>query len=190
MNDADDDDQPPRRSWHSYAEERRKTVKKPFPIFFAAGVGLIVFTVGMGITQPQIFTGLIPDRNPNVQQQAQAGSPSIQFDLCSGFNRSNCVVDGDTIHFEGRKIRIADIDTPEKSDPKCDSEYQLAMKATYRLRDLLNQGSFEVASIGSRDQDQYGRDLRVLSRGGQSLGDVLVSEGLARTWTGSREPWC
>jgi endonuclease YncB( thermonuclease family) len=30
----------------------------------------------------------------------------------------------------------------------------------------------------------------VLVRDGRSLGDILVSEGLARTWSGRRQPWC
>lgn len=101
-----------------------------------------------------------------------------------------CVVDGDTFWLEGEKIRIADIDTPEIGQPKCDAEYQLGIKATYRLRDLLNEGPFELRSIGGRDQDQYGRKLRIVMRNGRSLGDQLVSEGLARTWAGRREPWC
>ena len=117
------------------------------------------------------------------------GSASPRFELC-GVTRRTCVVDGDTFWLEGQKIRIADIDTPEISEPKCDSEYQLGMKATYRLRDLLNEGSFEVRPIGNRDEDRFGRKLRVIVRHGQSLGDQLVSEGLARTWTGRREPWC
>jgi micrococcal nuclease len=118
-----------------------------------------------------------------------AGSTSPRFELC-GITRRTCVVDGDTFWLEGEKIRIADIDTPEISEPKCDSEYQLGMKATYRLRDLLNEGAFEVRPIGNRDEDRFGRKLRVIVRHGQSLGDQLVSEGLARTWTGRREPWC
>src|SRR3546814_7595043 len=64
------------------------------------------------------------------------------------------------------------------------------MKATHRLRDLLNEGAFEVRPIGNRDEVRFGRKLRVVVRGGRSLGDQLVSEGLARTWTGRREPWC
>jgi endonuclease YncB( thermonuclease family) len=64
------------------------------------------------------------------------------------------------------------------------------MKATYRLRELLNEGPFELNSIGSRDEDRHGRKLRVVVRNGRSLGDQLVSEGLARTWSGRREPWC
>ncbi len=34
------------------------------------------------------------------------------------------------------------------------------------------------------------RDLRIVSRNGRSLGDVLVSEGLAERWTGAKRDWC
>ena len=64
------------------------------------------------------------------------------------------------------------------------------MQATYRLRDLLNEGPFSLEQIGFRDEDKYGRKVRVLARDGASIGDILVAEGLARTWTGRREPWC
>ncbi|MFM6829081.1 MAG: thermonuclease family protein [Novosphingobium sp.] len=104
--------------------------------------------------------------------------------------RRTCVVDGDTFWLEGDKIRIADIDTPEVSRPQCASEKALGDRATNRLISLLNEGPFELSSTGNRDVDQYGRKLRVVTRNGRSLGDQLVSEGLARTWTGRREPWC
>ncbi|MCJ8156575.1 thermonuclease family protein [Sphingomonas sp. LaA6.9] len=103
--------------------------------------------------------------------------------------QSNCVIDGDTFRYQGEKIRIADIDTLEIHPPRCDYEAELGFRAKHRLVDLLNEGPFELAPIG-RDQDQYGRKLRIVLRGGVSLGDTLVSEGLARTWTGRREPWC
>ena len=64
------------------------------------------------------------------------------------------------------------------------------MKATHRLRDLLNAGPFDLQPIPGRDLDGYGRELRVVVRNGHSLGDQLVSEGLARTWSGRREPSC
>ena len=38
--------------------------------------------------------------------------------------------------------------------------------------------------------DRYGRKLRILTRGGESLGAVLVHEGLARYYEGGRRPWC
>lgn len=112
-----------------------------------------------------------------------------KFQRC-GSRRYTCVVDGDTFWMDGNKIRIADIDTPEISRPTCQYEKALGERATERLTELLNMGPFELRSVGDRDRDQYGRLLRVVVREGHSLGDVLVSEGLARTWTGRREPWC
>ena len=120
---------------------------------------------------------------------AQASAAGPDFTIC-GMAQRTCVVDGDTFWLEGIKIRIADIDTPEISEPRCDAEYALGIRARDRLRDLLNEGPFDVRSIGSRDEDQYGRKLRIVIRNGSSLGDRLVAEGLARTWTGRREPWC
>ena len=111
------------------------------------------------------------------------------FGICFGPDRYSCVVDGDTIWFEGRKIRIADINTPEISKPGCASEERLGQKAKIRLQALLNQGSFSLQSI-DRDQDQYGRDLRIITRDGESLGEILVAEGLAERWQGYRRDWC
>jgi endonuclease YncB( thermonuclease family) len=100
------------------------------------------------------------------------------------------VIDGDTFEQGGMRIRIADIDTPEVHG-RCASETALAARATGRMRALLAAGPFELhASSDGRDEDGYGRKLRIVTRGGRSLGDVLVAEGLARTWTGRREPWC
>ena len=101
-----------------------------------------------------------------------------------------CVVDGDTLWIEGAKIRIADIDAPEISEPKCATELALGNRAIDRLIELVSQGSFKLRAWPGRDEDKYGRKLRVLIRDGRSLGDILVSEGLARTWTGRRQPWC
>ena len=116
-------------------------------------------------------------------------SAAAQFEIC-GPVRITCIVDGDTFWLNGVKIRIADIDTPEIGNPGCASEYALGMRATRRLRDLLNAGPFELLALQGRDEDRHGRKLRVVARGGRSLGDQLVSEGLARTWSGKREPWC
>jgi endonuclease YncB( thermonuclease family) len=152
-----------------------------FSIVFAGGMLALNWPVsGLTFIAPS-------DLAPKFSLMAESTSP--RFELC-GITRRTCVVDGDTFWLEGVKIRIADIDTPEISEPKCDSEYQLGMKATYRLRDLLNESAFEVRPIGNRDEDRFGRKLRVIVRHGLSLGDQLVSEGLARTWTGRREPWC
>ncbi len=98
------------------------------------------------------------------------------------------VIDGDTFDWAGMRVRIADIDTPELRGA-CAEEVALARAATARLGDLLAEGPFELRRLG-RDEDGYGRKLRVVLRRGRSIGDQLVAEGLARTWTGRREPWC
>jgi endonuclease YncB( thermonuclease family) len=98
------------------------------------------------------------------------------------------VIDGDTFDYAGERIRIADIDTPEVRG-RCPEERAQAALATRRLRALLAAGPFELVRSG-RDEDRYGRKLRVVVRDGRSVGDMLVAEGLARTWTGRREPWC
>lgn len=107
-----------------------------------------------------------------------------------GLIKRDCVVDGDTLYISGEKIRVADIDTPEISEPKCASEKALGEQATERFIELVNAGPFEMRAWQGRDEDKYGRKLRVLIRDGRSLGDILVGEGLARTWSGRRETWC
>lgn len=111
------------------------------------------------------------------------------FSLCTTSPRITCVVDGDTFWLEGNKVRIADINTPETHQPACPAERAMGHAATRRLISLLNQGAFTLES-GKRDRDRYGRLLRVVRRGGQSLGQQLVDEGLAERWTGRRGNWC
>ena len=106
--------------------------------------------------------------------------------ICAPGPRDHCVHDGDTVWFHGEKIRISDIDTPELNG-QCDFERKLAVRARNRLVELLNAGPFEISRSGS---DRYGRSLAVLHRSGRSIGGQLVAEGLARTWSGRREPWC
>jgi endonuclease YncB( thermonuclease family) len=109
--------------------------------------------------------------------------------LCAAGPRETCVVDGDTFWLQGEKIRIADINAPETHGAACPAERELGERATRRLAVLLVAGSFELASQG-RDLDRYGRALRVVRRGGRSIGTQLVSEGLAEPWRGRRSNWC
>lgn len=120
---------------------------------------------------------------------ALADSERAAFALCEGPGRVTCVVDGDTFWYRGVKIRIADINAPEVSHPGCEREARLGAAATQRLKVLLNAGRFSLAT-GDRDTDRYGRALRVVMRGGVSLGSVLEREGLAEHWRGKRGDWC
>ena len=99
------------------------------------------------------------------------------------------VVDGDTFVHRGVTIRIADIDTPETHPPRCAREAELGARATRRLAALLAAGPFELVPI-DRDEDRYGRKLRIATRNGRPIGDTLIAEGLARPYGNGRRSWC
>lgn len=154
------------------------------PAFFVAG--------GVG----GLVLGALPELNltdrwfgASIPRAETASMPARIFPVCAGGKRVTCVVDGDTFWLDGTKIRIADINTPEVSQPACAAEAALGRQATNRMRELLSAGPFQLQSI-DRDEDVYGRKLRIVERGGQSLGDVLVAEGLAHSWRGHKESWC
>lgn len=111
------------------------------------------------------------------------------FALCAEGPRTTCVVDGDTFWLGGEKVRIADINAPETHSAACPAERALGERATRRLVALLNAGPFTL-EIEGRETDRYGRALRVVKRGNRSLGEQLVSEGLAEPWRGKRSDWC
>jgi endonuclease YncB( thermonuclease family) len=120
----------------------------------------------------------------------QAGdTESASFALCGSGARVDCVVDGDTFWYRGEKYRVADINTPEVSSPGCAAEAALGAQATQRLHALLNEGPFTLEPL-DRERDAYDRLLRTVTRDGESLGAVLVREGLAEEWRGVRGSWC
>ena len=113
-----------------------------------------------------------------------------RFTLCgapgSGFA---CVVDGDSFRLGDRRIRIRGIDAPER-EGACPSETALAAKAAQRLTDLLNRGPFVMTAQRGDERDRYGRQLRVLRRGNESIGQALIEEGLAHDYSGAKTSWC
>jgi micrococcal nuclease len=119
----------------------------------------------------------------------QPKSSGEAFSVCGVGQRITCVVDGDTFWFRGEKIRIADIDTPELSPPRCQRERERGLAAKQRLLVILNSGPLSFKTT-ARDEDRFGRKLRIVYRDGRSVGDILVAEGLARKWEGSRRRWC
>jgi len=119
----------------------------------------------------------------------EEASGARNFALCHTGGGTNCVVDGDTFWMDGAKIRVADIDAPETHPSRCPEEARLGRAATLRLQALLSAGPVTL-EVPDRATDRYGRALRIATRGGRSLGAQLVDEGLARPWTGRRQPWC
>ncbi|CAM5595253.1 hypothetical protein ATER59S_05369 [Aquamicrobium terrae] len=95
------------------------------------------------------------------------------------------VWDGDSIRLgttrQAESVRIFNIDAPEL-EARCRHELELARQAKVRLAQILQGQRIEVLRQGD---DRYGRTLAAIRVEGQGVG-----EGLARTWTGRREPWC
>lgn len=116
-------------------------------------------------------------------------SPAAALEKCGSGARVTCVVDGDTIWFEGEKIRMIAYDTPEPTTNMCggQKERALALRASNRLVELLNQGEFTIDRFGL---DKFGRRLAIVKVGGVDVGDILIREGLARRWPDGPEFWC
>jgi endonuclease YncB( thermonuclease family) len=115
------------------------------------------------------------------------------------------VIDGDTIRANGRTVRLVGFDAPETGlHARCESERALAAKATFRLRQLVSSGGLDLELIPCscrRDTEgtphcNYGRACGVLTAARKDVGDILISEGLARRYVCGRtscphrEPWC
>ncbi|WP_322597079.1 thermonuclease family protein [Sphingomicrobium arenosum] len=119
---------------------------------------------------------------------ARSHDQRLAFGLCHTGGGRNCVVDGDTIWMRGENIRLANIDAPETHSPRCSREKELGDRATRRLHQLVNGGAVSLRSI-DRDQDRYGRSLRIVLVDGEDVGATLVREGLARWYAGGKRPW-
>lgn len=156
-------------------------------------IGFTLLVVGAFLAAAVLGSLALRYAMPQLQPTTRAATApeivSITLPLCQGGKGRDCIIDGDTFRLSGQSIRIADIDTPETRDYGCDAEKTLGDRATVRMQQLLNAGAFELQPY-ARDEDQYGRKLRVVTRDGQSLGQILVAEGLARRWDGARHPWC
>jgi len=115
------------------------------------------------------------------------------------------VVDGDTIRVDGQVYRLVGFDAPESGDrAKCQSERELATRATARLQQLLTTSKPELKRVAcachpgteGTSSCNYGRLCAVLTVDGRDVGELLIGDGLAHRYVcGSmscppRRPWC
>lgn len=101
-----------------------------------------------------------------------------------------CVVDGDTIWLNGNNYRMVGYDTPEPQTNICGGqrEVELANRATSRLIELLNSNAWTLTVHPGTAG--YGRGAATITINGRDVGDILIAEGLARSWPNGREFWC
>ena len=118
------------------------------------------------------------------------------FTRCGLGRGVNCVIDGDTFKLDERKIRVIGIDAPEMHPPRCPAEQAQGEAATAALQRVLNEGPFAMVGRIDGGYDQYGRDLRSLSRpksdgSTESIADAMLATGTVRRYLGGlRGDWC
>ncbi len=111
------------------------------------------------------------------------------FTRCGSEGGFACVVDGDSFRLGKRRIRIRGIDAPER-EGACAAETALAERSAAQLTELLSAGAGTMTAVGGDERDQYGRELRALTRNGRSIGEEMVEAGLAHDYRGAKIGWC
>lgn len=109
------------------------------------------------------------------------------FMLCEALPHITCVWSGDSFFLRGRMIKLSDIEAPQRYASECQAAAQLSWKAALGLRDQLNSGPFELEVP---EQPASDAQLRLVTRGGKSLGENLVAEGLAKHRSSVAPDWC
>ena len=103
------------------------------------------------------------------------GGPALAADLTG----TPHIVDGDTLHLNGTKIRLHGIDAPEAKQTcqrQDDSDYRCGEASTEALRALV--GSQPVRCEGST-HDRYGRLIGMCYANGVNLNAEMVRQGWA-----------
>jgi endonuclease YncB( thermonuclease family) len=113
------------------------------------------------------------------------------------------VVDGDTLHVVAHvwpgidvpvSVRLADVDTPEVSRPKCPAERKKGLLASEFVKGAVPPGThIELSDVraGKYAGRVVARIFLPTSNGPVSLGQWLVARHLAAPYQGRRKPdWC
>jgi micrococcal nuclease len=119
-----------------------------------------------------------------------ANAEDARFGLCAELPYRTCVHNGDLIYLRGQPIRLSDIATPDRYTAECPAASNIAWYAAIHLRDLLNQGPFDIVEPPEAAEATGEELFRRLERNGISLGDALVAAGLARRRSTEAADWC
>ena len=109
------------------------------------------------------------------------------------YNSQYCY-DGDTCYVtvdgKNNKIRLLELDTPEISKPKCDTELELGLKARDYINNLIkNASSIELKT--DYKKDYFGRILSYLIIDGEDVSAKIVSNNLGVVYNrNNKKDWC
>lgn len=99
----------------------------------------------------------------------------LRKDVIAG---SATVADGDTLHLDGRRIRLQGMDAPELAQT-CErngASWPCGTTARFALAEMVQRGEVFCTSSGA---DAYGRALARCTVGGVDIAEELVRQGLA-----------
>ena len=116
-----------------------------------------------------------------------AAARALQFGQCYNSDRTNCVIDGDTIYAGGEKLQIAGIEAPQIQSAQCDAERNRGIEAATRLAALLNSGKVTVSGTF---RDDAGRSVRKVNVDGQDVAGTMIDASLARAPGDGSTNWC
>jgi len=87
------------------------------------------------------------------------------------------VVDGDTLVLDGKRIRLAGIDAPEKAQ-MC-GNVACGQRATMALSALVSRGK---VTCDGKETDRYGRLIATCTVGGKDINAAMVAQGWAAAY--------
>ena len=99
-------------------------------------------------------------------------------------------VDGDTLDHGEDQYRLVRFDMPETTWPQCHAEKALGLKAKAMPTELI-QTADQIELVIQPNLYVHDLFLAVGRVAGQDVGAILISEGLARPYSGGkRRSWC
>ena len=121
---------------------------------------------------------------------APSTAHAADWPLCGEGRRITCVVDGDTFWLNREKIRIVDLDAPERGRrARCRKERNAGERSTRTLQRILRTGDVRIVRTGT---DRYGRTLACVRSAAGDVSDRMIAIGAARPygWRRDRRRWC
>lgn len=111
-----------------------------------------------------------------------SGGSGAQITATGIIESSVKVIDGDTLHIAGQRVRLHGIDAPESAQQCKDAkgaEYRCGQEATAALANRLGQ---KPISCKGTDIDRYGRIIAVCRLGAEDLNAWMVTQGWAMAY--------
>ena len=142
--------------------------------------GMVLFAIALAVLIVGLSVATIIHVDPN------AAARAAQFGQCYDAEGSNCVLDGDTIYVDGRKVEIAGLVAPKIQGAQCDDERSRGIDAAVRLATLLNSGKVSVGPSARQPDGQLRQKVEV---GGNDVALAMINAGVAHD-TGNSYGWC